>query len=412
MADRVLVVEDDKTLAKLLAKKIAEALECEVDIAFSLQETKLFTKKYGYFVAITDLNLPDSSNGEIVDYLEEKGIVSIIFSASNDKQLKNRFLQKKVIDFIQKNSIEEINYLISLIQRIQKNRKHKVLVVDDSMVFRRQMQSYLELLCFEVFTVAHGEEALGMLQTYPDIKIVITDYNMPVMDGLTLTKEIRKSHSKNELSIIAISGNQDQEQIPMFLKAGANDYLFKSFSKEEFTCRLNNTIEALENIEMITHNSVRDFLTGTYNRRYFFAEASRYFDEAKANGNAIGIAIIDIDNFKKINDTFGHQTGDKVIVSLSQVLTTSADFNDMVARFGGGEFCILFRDTSKEQMIAKCEMVRQKVASIQIENGADTLNYQISIGLALGMEDSFDDMINTADMLLYNAKNSNQLNYR
>lgn len=414
MADRVLVVEDDKTMAKLVAKKLTDTLGCEVDIAFSLQETKLFTKRYNYFVAIIDLNLPDSSNGEIVDFMEEKGIVSIIFSASTDKELKNRFFQRKIIDFIQKNSLDEINYLISLIQRLQKNRKHKVLVVDDSIVFRRQMQNYLEMLCFEVFTVAHGEEALGMLQAYPDIKIVITDYNMPVMDGLTLTKEIRKTHSKNELSIIAISGNQDQEQIPMFLKAGANDYLFKSFSKEEFTCRLSNTIEALENIEMITHNAVRDFLTGTYNRRYFFLEAAKYFEEAKAGGTTLGIAMIDIDHFKKINDTYGHQAGDKVIVSLSQVLTTSVDLKDIVARFGGEEFCILFRDISKDEMIDKCETIRQKVASIQIQNGDDTLTYQISIGLALSMEDSLEETINTADMLLYNAKNNgrDQLNYR
>jgi diguanylate cyclase (GGDEF)-like protein len=413
MADRILVVEDDRDLANLVAQKIGDALECEVDIAFSLLEAKLFTKKYKYFVAIIDLDLPDAPNGEIVAFMQEKDIASVIFSTHATKELKERFFQKKVIDFIKHECEEDIDYVTSIIQRIQKNRKHKVLVVDDSMIFRRQMQSILDALLFEVYAVAHGEEALGMLQAHPDIKIVITDYNMPVMDGLTLTREIRKTHSKNELSIIAISGSNDQEQTATFLRSGANDYIVKPFSKEEFTCRLNNTIEALENLEMITHNATRDFLTGVYNRRHFFTIAPNIFETAKENDEALGIAMINIDHFKNLNDTYGHQIGDKVIVSLSLALTTSVDIKDVVARFGAEEFCILFRDMSNELMIRRCESIRKKVESLLIDCGQDQFSFTISIGLALCMEDTLEETINTADMYLYNAKNSgrNQVVY-
>lgn len=413
MADRILVVQDNRDLADLIAQKIGDLIECEVDIAFNLLETKLFTKKYKYFAAVIDVKLSDASNGEIVPFMQEKDIASIIFSTHMTKEQKEHLFQKKVIDFIKYESEEDINYVISMIQRIQKNRSHKVLVVDDSLIFRRQMQSILEALLFQVYSVAHGEEALGMLQAHPDIKIVITDFNMPVMDGLTLTREIRTTHSKNELSIIAISGSNDQEQTATFLRSGANDYLVKPFSKEEFTCRLNNTIEALENIEMITHNATRDFLTGAYNRRHFFTVAPAYFENAKANDEMLGVAMIDIDHFKNINDTYGHQVGDRVIVALSQVLTTSVDVKDFVARFSGEGFCILYRDLNKDLMIRRCESIRNKVQSLLIETESGSFSFTISIGLALSMDDTLNETINTADLYLNNAKNNgrNQVVY-
>jgi PleD family two-component response regulator len=96
---------------------------------------------------------------------------------------------------------------------------------------------------------------------------------MPVMNGLELTVAIRKEFSKERISILAISGNNDEDISAMFLKKGATDFIKKPFSKEEFSCRINNTIEALENIAAITNSAKRDFLTGLYNRNYFYERA-------------------------------------------------------------------------------------------------------------------------------------------
>ncbi|MBU0631960.1 diguanylate cyclase [bacterium] len=403
---RILIVEDNKTLAKLIAKKLTSRLDFEIDVAFSMQEAKLFTKKYEYFIALLDLNLPDAPNGEIVDYMLSKNIRSIVLTGNVDKELRKTILQKEVIDYIKKDGVENIDYIIATIMRLFKNQNHKVLIVDDSMVFRNQMQKMVKNLFFNVYSVAHGEEALGMLQTHPDIKIVLTDYNMPVMDGLSLTKEIRKTHSKNELSIIALSSNQDDEITALFLKNGANDYIYKPFSKEEFSCRLNNTIEALENIDMITHNATRDFLTGVYNRRYFYQHATEYFDTAKENAQSFGIAIIDIDDFKKINDKFGHEAADKVIVHLSRVLTTNVDINDIVAKFGNEEFCVLFKDTSTHEIMEKLQSIRHKVENSYVKENDTEISFTLSIGVCTSSEDTLQEMVNTADMLLYNAKNS------
>jgi diguanylate cyclase (GGDEF)-like protein len=402
--DRILVVEDDKILAKLLAKKIEIKLQFEVDVAHSLQEARLFIKKYKYFLALLDLNLPDAPYGEVVDIMLGKKIPSLVLSGILDKDVRTTILQKDIIDYIKKGTIEEIRYIVSAVERLHKNRAHKVLIVDDSLLFRNQMKTMVEHLFFKVITVAHGEEALEILKTNPDIKIVLTDYNMPVMNGLELTKNIRKMYSKNELSIIAISSDHAGETSALFLKNGATDYIHKPFSKEEFSCRLNNAIEALENILTITHNANRDFLTGLYNRRYFFDNMLKYFTTAKSMGENFCIGMIDIDNFKSINDTYGHDTGDDVIVYLSEILTRNTDTKDIVARFGGEEFCIVFKDIPPDIAIQRCETIRTKAAKSNITDYHIT--FTVSIGLTLVMGDNLNEMINSADMLLYKAKNS------
>ena len=252
MGNRILVVEDNKTLANLIAKKIKDSLNYEVDVAYSLQETKLFLHKYVYFTTLLDINLPDAPNGEVVDYVLSKNQKAIVLSGNIDKNFREEMLKKNIIDYVNKSGVEDIKYIIQSLQRLEKNKNHKILLVDDSLIVRKQMQNLLENMYFQVISVAHGEEALGMLKTYDDISLVLTDYNMPVMNGLELTQEIRAMYDKKRLPVIALSGDDDAATLAMFLKIGANDYIKKPFSKEEFSCRINNTIESLEYIQMLT----------------------------------------------------------------------------------------------------------------------------------------------------------------
>ncbi|MFT7003784.1 MAG: diguanylate cyclase (GGDEF)-like protein [Sulfurimonas sp.] len=402
---KILIVEDNKTLAKLLAKKISASLKYEVDIAYKLSEAKLFLKKYKYFLTLLDINLPDAPNGEIVDYVLSKGNHAIILSANIDKEFRKKILQKNIIDYVNKGGVEDINYIIQTIQRLEKNIEHKVLVVDDSMVFRKTMKEMLENLFYKVITVAHGEEAVGMLNAHPDISLVITDYYMPVMNGLELTREIRKKYNKSQLCVIAISSNNDEDINAMFLKQGANDYITKPFSKEEFSCRINNSIEALENIQLITNHANRDFLTGLHNRRYFFKNMQEYLEDLKDGAGEFAVAMIDIDSFKKINDTYGHDIGDQIIIALSEILSTNIKYNDLVARFGGEEFCIVLKNTDMHRAHEILERMRKEVESFYFQvEGKESIKFTVSIGATIYNNDSLDDTIAHADMMLYKAK--------
>ena len=406
MSEKILIVEDNKTLAKLISKKIETALDVKVDVAYSLSEAKLFIKTYKYFITLLDINLPDAPNGEIVDYALKKENHVIVLSANIDKDFRQKILQKNIIDYVNKGGMNDINYIINTIIRLQKNRNHTVLVVDDSMVFRKQMQKLLENMFFNVITVAHGEEALGILSVRNEIDLVLTDYHMPVMDGLELTYEIRKNHTKNELAILAVSSNKDNEVNAIFLKTGANDFITKPFSKEEFSCRINNTIEALENIQIVTNHANRDYLTGLYNRRYFFDSMSDYEEEVKESGEHFAVAMIDIDHFKKINDTYGHDIGDKIIIALSEILRTSTSHRDVVARFGGEEFCVVLKNINRYSAKDIFERIRSEIESFSFHVEREVyIKFTVSIGLVMNSDEALEEIINQADMMLYNAKN-------
>lgn len=403
--ERILVVEDNKTLAKLIAKKLSTELDFEVDVAYSMSEAKLFFKRYKYFLALLDLNLPDAPDGEIVDYALKLGNRVIVLSGNIDKDFRRAILKKNIIDYVNKGGVNDVNYIIQTIKRLEKNNNHTVLVIDDSMVFRKHMQGMLENMFCNVIAVAHGEEAIGIMNTNQNISLILTDYHMPVMNGLELTMEIRKTYTKTDLTIIVVSNDNDEETTALFLKNGANDYIKKPFSKEEFSCRINNSIEALENIHAITNHANRDFLTGLYNRRYFFANVSKYFEDALANSEPFAIAMIDIDHFKKINDTYGHDTGDKAINSLANILRANTSQNDIVSRFGGEEFCVALKNVSSDKALEIFEKLREKVQnSVLTSTRGEEIRFTISLGVAINYEDTLEESINQADMLLYEAK--------
>ncbi len=385
--NRILVIEDNKTLANALVNKLSIKLGCEVDVAYKLSEAKLFLKMYQHFIVVTDLNLPDAPNGEVVEYLLEKNARIIILTSNADKEFRKKMLDKKVIDYVIKNGQNDVSHIIATIRRLQQNKKHKVLVVDDSMVFRKQMQMMLENLFINVYTVAHGEEALGMLQTHPDISLVLTDYNMPVMDGMELTLEIRKTRKKTALSIIAISSNEDSEINSLFLKNGANDYIKKPFSNEEFSCRVNNALEAIENINTIK-NSDRDFLTGLYNKKYFYKNIASHLAETISNNELFSIVILGIDK---------QDATENEIVEISEIIRTTIHRKHLIALFELDEFCIALKDTSRDETQALCEALLQESA---------TSGYSISIGAALYEDEAegIDGTLAQADMMLYKAK--------
>lgn len=133
MREKILLVEDNKALAKLLAKKTESSLGMQVDVAHSMEEAKAFLKHSSdYFIALLDLNLPDAPDGEIVDYVLELGILVIVLTGNIDKKTKALFEEKPIVDYVFKGNMDDVNYIFSMIDRLRKNTQHKVLVVDSA----------------------------------------------------------------------------------------------------------------------------------------------------------------------------------------------------------------------------------------------------------------------------------------
>lgn len=251
---KVLVVEDSQSLNDLLTKTINSQLGLEVDSARSLEEAvdMIVPGDNSYFVAIVDLNLPDAPNGEVVDAVISLGLRPIILTASLSDDTHDEMLNKPVIDYVVKRNINEIQYVIDLVKRLNENFDRKVLVVDDSRVSRELIKSLLERHYLSVDEASTGSEALELLKHNTDYCLVITDFNMPEMNGSELIAEIRNSYSRHELAIIGISATVSGPMSVQLLKSGANDFIARPFIYEEFYCRVNQSIDAISYYKLLS----------------------------------------------------------------------------------------------------------------------------------------------------------------
>ena len=404
--NKILIVEDNKALAKLIAKKMEDKVEMDIDIAHSLAEAQAFlTDPKEYFIALLDLNLPDAPNGEVVDYVISKGLPSIVLTGSMDEATRESFIHKDIVDYVYKGNMDDINYIFRIINRLSKNRQYKVMVVEDSAPFRSALKKILTSLQFQVFTAAHGEEAMNYFTDNPDIKLALCDYRMPVKDGLEVLKEIRAIGDKNQIGVLMMTSPSENVNGAIFLKNGANDFIAKPFVKEELICRVNNTIEAMENINQIADFANKDFLTGVYNRRYFYENMNEYVAYAEEHMEPYVVAMLDIDHFKKINDTHGHNNGDKVLKTLAKKLIDETKGDDLIARFGGEEFCIILKDISNEDAVKFFVNLRANIANCKVQLKKEQISFTVSIGVAFSRSDyRLYELLELADEALYRAK--------
>lgn len=409
LKERVLIVDDNRALAKLIARKMQANVDMEVDVAHSFAQAQDLIEKNDsdYFIALLDLNLPDAPDGEIVDYVLSKGIMAIVLTGSIDAQTKETFIHKDIVDYVYKGNVTDVNYIFHTVNRLSKNRGIGVMVVDDSLTMRNAIKSILKSQLFDVYVAAHGEEAMNYFEQYDNIKLVITDYKMPVMDGLELTKVLREKYSKTELAIIGLTGNSNDGAASLFLKTGANDFMVKPFGREELIVRISNNIESIENIELITNFANKDFLSGLYNRRYFFEASREYLDSIKGTNESFAIATIDVDRFKSVNDTYGHDVGDEAIKFVSAILSESCKGKDIVSRFGGEEFCILLKNIVAEDAVKFFVKLRTTIASRELIVKDKILKLTVSIGVSIGdCNSDIKNLLVSTDKALYNAKSS------
>lgn len=407
---RIFILEDHIPTAKLLASKLHTDLECPVILTHSLAQAELTIASHEtpFSLAICDLNLSDGRHEEIIDAVKKHSIPIIALTGEYSETLRESILKKGVVDFILKDSPSAFQYASDLAKRIRRNIHTKVLLVDDSDSSRRLLTIYLAQQKLQVLIAHDSTEALKQLEKHPDIRLMMTDFEMPGLNGVELVSEVRKKRSKEELAIIGISGSSDGKLSARFLKSGANDFIRKPFVYEEILCRTNQNLEMLELIDVNRHAATRDFLTGLYNRRYFYTQGEKQLKAAFKHTYAVAMAIIDIDHFKHVNDTYGHDWGD---IALKKTAENIAKFfkENLACRLGGEEFTVLFINKSTEQVHQLLEQFRcyQQEHPVKYHDNSD-IYVRVSIGLVshhtTTINTSLDELSKVADVNLYSAK--------
>lgn len=293
--------------------------------------------------------------------------------------------------------------------------KGKILVVDDSPIVTKIIQRVLSQQGYTVVPAKDGNEALQIFHE-DNFWLVILDINMPGIDGFEVANQIRRQDEELFLPILFLSANSERKTRIQGLQQGGAVYMTKPFNEDEFVAQVESLLkikELQDNLaqknRLLEEMCRRDSLTSLYNHSYFQEIADHEFRRSLRYDHDLACVLIDIDDFKKINDTFGHPTGDRVLAELAELLLNSVREVDIVARYGGEEFAILLPMTNMRYAKMICERARKSIEAKVFDVTKRNLRVSTSMGVATlraHQPQSSLQMIEFADHALYAAKNN------
>jgi len=287
--------------------------------------------------------------------------------------------------------------------------KNSILIVEDeslsiralSEILRHEYTIYVEKKSSKVHELAK--------RVLPDL--ILLDVMMPDMSGFEVINELKMDEETKEIPVIFVTGMTNSEDEAKGLACGAVDYINKPFKESVVRMRVQHQIRIINLIRKLQNLSTTDELTSVGNRRYFLTSVHQEWERAKREQTPIGVMMLDLDYFKRLNDTYGHITGDAVLVHVAQTIKSGLKrASDKVARWGGEEFAIIQPNTTLDGVRKIAEDIRVAVENSRFSvDGQDSISLTISIGIHCvipkpGDEYTADDLIAAADRALYKAK--------
>ena len=290
---------------------------------------------------------------------------------------------------------------------------YDLLVVDDSPVYRKLVEQVLETEPFRLHFARNGREAVEVFEKHSP-SIVLTDWMMPEFSGLELCQRIRADESHAYTYIILMTSNLEKMNVVKGLAAGADDYLTKPFDPGEMLARigvgrriidLNRELAAKS--QKLEEAARTDPLTGLPNRRAIEEWAFKQLRGAARHGFSLWVMVADLDSFKTINDTFGHEAGDTVIKTFAELLKRCARASDICGRLGGDEFLLVVTHVEADQIEATVARFREQFAALSFPFQGQSVGVTASFGVAgcSGRDlPEFGSLVRKADQMLYEAK--------
>lgn len=283
-----------------------------------------------------------------------------------------------------------------------------VLVIEDHPDQRDLLAIVLQREGYRVVTAANGVEALEKLEV-EKVQIALSDIMMPKMDGFELINRIRNNPDLKSIYLILITARIQEGDRVRGLDLGADDYITKPFSFSELLARVrvgSRVVQYQQHLEYQTHI---DPLTGLFNRRAFEKKLDEEFERAKRYHHHLSLLILDIDNFKLINDTYGHHGGDAALIKISETLREKTRQSDFPSRYGGEEFVLVLPETEQDSALQVATKIHDAIRSCTFGAPNQPFRLTVSIGLSSTSTRSYTEwpkMLKDADQALYFAKNS------
>jgi len=288
----------------------------------------------------------------------------------------------------------------------------RVLIAEDDLTSRAMLAAVLGRWGLEPLAVEDGDAAWSLLQSPDAPRLVLLDWSMPGMDGVEVCRRVRQTGSTDPPYIIMLTARGEMSDLVQGLDAGANDYVRKPFDSEELRARVRVGVRVLEQQaelsaarDALAHQAMHDALTGVLNGRAVLDMLQRAVSWAKREEGRLSVGMCDIDHFKVVNDTYGHQVGDEVLIGLTKRAQSHLREHDLLGRCGGEEFLVITSTAKGQEEGSPFERLRAAIAETPIETRAGGVPVTVSIGVAVSAGDTtVDQILAAADRALYEAK--------
>lgn len=526
----ILVIEDSKPVLEFIKRKIESKGRFKFFGADSFASAQELIQKEGVFAAIVDLELPDAKSGAALDLTLANKIPSIVLTGTMNQELRDVIIQKPIVDYIQKESMDMLDQAISMLYRLDYFKGKKVVILSDNGESTKIIEEQMQRLLFDV-SIVDSYEGVALEISTNSAVIVFIDYEDQQKNGAEIVKKLRNSFQDKDLIIFGVGDVGMERAKYRFLKSGATSYLTRPIIKEELVSKIVNNMSFVEqkenlasyiskvdkyvitsitdpngiikyaseafcdisgytkeeligknhhilkhpdmpakvyadlwatisskkswsgeiknrkkngdsywiraNIEPILDSdgdilgyqairqditdkktielmSITDELTGLYNRRHFNFKIAEAIKEAKASGSLLTFFMMDVDNFKKYNDTYGHKMGDDVLSSVGKVMKEMLSLEgDIAFRLGGEEFGGIVNAKSFDEAKESVEAVRYMLENLKIEHSKNTASPYITASFGViccdfsnnkNLDITQDDIYTKADECLYMAK--------
>lgn len=357
-------------------------------------------------LVILDLIMPDIAMDKVFSLarsLVDLGVKVFMLSARDDFSYRLQAVRAGIDAYIVKpaNMPALVGKIRNILQLRQMNLPH-ILIVDDQESVAQFYCTVLTQAGMRVTSEGNPENVLEIMKTNtPDL--VLLDLNMPDVSGVELAAIIRQHDKYQSIPILFLSADANPNMKTVLLEIGSDDLLSKGMQQEELVRQIKTRVERAA---ILTGMMYQDSLTGLLNHAQIQLAAERLFLQNKRKKETFAIAMIDIDKFKNVNDTYGHLTGDLVIKTLAQLLEQRLRTTDYIGRFGGEEFMLVLPDTNVHNASILINNLRKAFAAIKFKKEDITFNVSFSAGVAENTGiNNFIEQIKMADLALYKAKN-------
>jgi len=297
----------------------------------------------------------------------------------------------------------------------QARQPFRVMIIDDDPAIIRLVSALVLREGLEILCCANGRDGLAAIES-ETWDLLLLDLQLGDMDGTDICRLVKADSRFDARQVIMLTGRSSANDKVAGFARGADDYITKPFQHEELLARVRaakRVIDLQKELLALTRRleeiSVTDSLTGVYNRRHMGATLQKAFDHAMRYERPLSLTIVDVDFFKRINDSLGHQAGDEVLTEVARRFASCIRSSDYVARYGGEEFLILLPETRFEEAVTFADKLRGAISSRPIATAAGEIHVTISAGTASLPHTEFESaeaMLSAADRALYRAKNN------